>query len=54
MVLIVDGIKEGVKTHDDRTLGQGELAGTLVLTVKTQLLEIIYFGNLTLNLVLKV
>jgi hypothetical protein len=23
--------------------GQGELAGTLVLTVKTQLLEIIYF-----------
>jgi hypothetical protein len=33
--------------------GQGELAGTLVLTVNTQLLEIVYFGNLTPNTIIE-
>jgi hypothetical protein len=36
------------------TWGQGESAGTLVLTVKTQMLEWSIFGNLKPNLVLKV
>jgi hypothetical protein len=32
-----------LKTPHPRTPGQGELAHTLVLTVKTQKLEIVYF-----------